>query len=99
MATFKRVLAIREKTLPPDHPEIAESLNNLATLYKDEGNYKEAVPLYTRCIEIVEKTEGPNSPHAATVLLHLAEILKKTGREKAGAEMEQKATAILSMKR
>ena len=31
---FKRSLAIREKALGPNHPDVALSLNNLASLYK-----------------------------------------------------------------
>ena len=30
---FKRALAIREKALGPEHPDVATSLNNLALLY------------------------------------------------------------------
>ncbi len=29
----RRALAIREKALGPDHPDVAASLNNLASLY------------------------------------------------------------------
>jgi hypothetical protein len=32
---YKRSLAIREKTLGPNHPEVAGSLNNLARRYGD----------------------------------------------------------------
>ena len=34
---YKRALAIREKALGPDHPDVADSLNNLAGLYRDPG--------------------------------------------------------------
>jgi len=34
----ERALAIREKALGPEHPETAESLNNLASLLKDQGD-------------------------------------------------------------
>ena len=30
---YERALAIREKALGPDHPDVATSLNNLAVLY------------------------------------------------------------------
>jgi Tetratricopeptide repeat len=32
-------LAIREKTLGPDHPDVATSLNNLAWLYREQGYF------------------------------------------------------------
>ena len=34
---YQRSLAIREKSLGPDHPDVAESLNNLAQLLQVHG--------------------------------------------------------------
>ena len=42
---YKRSLAIREKALGPDHPDVAQSLVNLAALYRKTGRDKEAEPL------------------------------------------------------
>src|SRR5262249_32750614 len=46
----KQALAIREEVLGPDHPDVATSVNTLALLYNDQGNYAEALPLYQRAI-------------------------------------------------
>jgi tetratricopeptide (TPR) repeat protein len=48
-----------EKALGPEHPNVATSLNNLAALYKAQGRYAEAEPLYRRALEIWEKALGP----------------------------------------
>ena len=42
---YKRALAIDEKALGPDHPDVALSLNNLAALYDNQGRYADALPL------------------------------------------------------
>jgi hypothetical protein len=42
---FQRALAIREKALGRDHPDVATSLNNLAALYDVQGRYADAEPL------------------------------------------------------
>ena len=39
-------LAIKEKALGPEHPDVAVSLNNLASLYQSQGKYAEAEPLF-----------------------------------------------------
>ncbi len=52
---YKRALEIREKALGPDHPDVANSLNNLASLYDEQGRYGEAEPLLKRALTILEK--------------------------------------------
>ena len=47
-----------EKALGPDHSDVAKSLNNLATLYADQGRYAEAEPLYKRALAVVESLLG-----------------------------------------
>jgi tetratricopeptide (TPR) repeat protein len=76
----QQVLAIREKALGPDHPDVAQSLNNLAELYKTQGRYAEAEPLYKRSLAIWEKALGPNHPDVATALNNLAELYRNQGR-------------------
>ena len=63
----QRALAIREKALGPDHPDVALSLNNLALLYRNQGRYAEAEPLYKRSLAIREKALGPDHPDVARV--------------------------------
>src|SRR5262249_9741218 len=52
---YKRAIAIDEKALGPEHPDLATWLNNLAELYRNQGKYAEAEPLYKRAIAIDEK--------------------------------------------
>jgi tetratricopeptide (TPR) repeat protein len=42
-ALYRRALEIGEKTLGPDHEDVANSLNNLAALLARGGRYTEAV--------------------------------------------------------
>ena len=51
-----------EQALGPDHPDVAYPLNNLAILYKEQGKYAEAEPLYQRALRIREQTLGPDHP-------------------------------------
>jgi len=49
---------VAENTFGPDHPNVATSLNNLAVLYKAQGKYAQAEPLYKRALAIREKPWG-----------------------------------------
>jgi tetratricopeptide (TPR) repeat protein len=91
---YQRALGIMEKALGPAHPNVAQSLNNLAVLYDDQGKYAEAEPLYQRALRIWEKALGPEHPKVATVLENYAPLLRQTGRESQAAEMEARAKAI-----
>ncbi|XP_065064035.1 kinesin light chain-like isoform X3 [Rhopilema esculentum] len=73
-------LAIREKTLGPDHPAVAATLNNLAVLYGKRGKYKEAEPLCKRALEIREKVLGRNHPDVAKQLNNLALLCQNQGK-------------------
>ena len=51
---------------------MATSLNNLAVLYDNQGQYAQAEPLYKRALAIAEKALGPDHPLVATNLNNLA---------------------------
>src|SRR4029453_730245 len=59
---YQRALAIREKALGPEHPDVAQSLNNLASLYQTQGRYTEAEPLYQRVLASRERVLGAEHP-------------------------------------
>jgi tetratricopeptide (TPR) repeat protein len=59
---LQRLLALQEKTLGPEHLEVAYSLYYLAESLNHEGRLAEAEPLYTRALAIGEKTLGPEHP-------------------------------------
>ena len=64
MRRHMQVLEMRERTLGPEHAEVAGSLNNLAVLLKGMGRYEEAQALYAKSIRIKEKALGPAHPQA-----------------------------------
>ena len=87
-------LAIWERVLGPEHPDVATGLNNLALLYDDQGKYAEAEPLYKRALAIWEKALGPEHPKVATSLENYAALLRKTGRGNEATKMEARAKVI-----
>ena len=58
---YVRSLAIREKVLGPEHPDVATSLNNLAELFSAQGNYADAEPFHRRSLEI--NAQAPRPEH------------------------------------
>jgi CHAT domain-containing protein/tetratricopeptide (TPR) repeat protein len=90
----QRLLAIREKSLGPDHPGVALALNNLAELYRVQGRYAEAEPLYKRSLSIREKALGPDDPAVATDLNNLAVLYQAQGRTADAEPLLRRALTI-----
>ncbi len=91
---YKRSLAIWEKALGVDHPDVAASLNNLAELYRLQGRYAEAEPLYKRSLAILEKALGAEHPNVAASLENYSALLRETGRGSEAVKLEARAKAI-----
>ncbi len=90
----EKAFAIREKTLGPNHPDTAESLNNLASLYENMGDYAKAVPLYKRALAIVEQSLGPEHSIVAYPLNNLAVLYIKMGEYEKAELLCKRALAI-----
>ena len=91
---YRRALAIREKALGAEHPDVAIAFNNLATLYRAQGKYAQAEPLYRRSLAIKEKALGPEHPSVATTLENYAALLRKMNRDDEADKLEARAKAI-----
>jgi tetratricopeptide (TPR) repeat protein len=91
---FQRALAVREKALGPDHPEVGVSLHNLAALYKAQSRYAQAEPLFHRAIAVEEKALGPDHPSVAIALKDLATLYRIEGRYTQADPLFRRALAI-----
>jgi len=83
LKAYGRALAIREKALGPEHPDVAQTLNNLGLVYKAQGRYEEALKTYGRALAINEKALGPEHPDLAKTLnnLGLVEVAQRNWAE------------------
>jgi tetratricopeptide (TPR) repeat protein len=77
---FRRSLEIKEKTLGPEHLDVANTQHNLATLYGEQSRYAEAEALHRRSLATMEKELGPEHPDVATSLNSLAELYRVQGQ-------------------
>ncbi len=91
---YKRALAIREKSLGEEHPDVATSLNNLAGLYRAQGKYAEAEHMYSHALAIREKSLGKGHPDVATSLNNLAELYITQGKYAEAEPLYRRALEI-----
>jgi tetratricopeptide (TPR) repeat protein len=76
----QRELAIYEKALQPNHPDVLTSLNTLAFFYEKQGRYADAEPLYQRAAAIRENEFGLDDPVVGSLLNTLAAIYNNQKR-------------------
>jgi tetratricopeptide (TPR) repeat protein len=60
-------LELRQRLLGEEHPDVAQSYNNLAELYSSQGRYTDAEPLLLKALEIAERSLGDNHPNTITI--------------------------------
>ena len=90
----KKALEVAEKAVGPNHPSVAQSLNNLAGLYNTKGQYAQAEPLFKRALVIREKALGPEHPDVAASLNNLAALYATQGQYTQAEPLYKRALAI-----
>jgi tetratricopeptide (TPR) repeat protein len=87
-------LAIRERTLGPEHPDVARTLGALARLHHARGEHAEAGALHKRALAIYEKAFGAEHPDTIMGLNSLAGLLQDQGDYAAARPLYERALAI-----
>jgi tetratricopeptide (TPR) repeat protein len=88
---FMQALEKRQNSLPAEHPDIAQSLNNLAVLYDTQGRYEEAEPLYKQALEMVQNSLPAEHPDIAQSLNNLAVLYDTQGRYEEAEPLHKQA--------
>src|SRR6266511_2133325 len=94
LSPFERALEIRERRLGPDHPDVSQAINSLATLHYYKGEYTKAEPLYQRALAIREKALGPEHPDVASSLNYLAILYAAKGAIAQAITFQSRANAV-----
>ncbi|CAF4886178.1 unnamed protein product, partial [Rotaria magnacalcarata] len=62
---YERAHKIKHSALPPNHPELAISYNNMGAMYKKMGIYSKALEFYERALKIRQEILSDNHPDLA----------------------------------
>jgi CHAT domain-containing protein/tetratricopeptide (TPR) repeat protein len=91
----QEVVKIRKALLDENHPSYADSLNNLAVLYKAMGDYRQALPLYLQARDLRKKLLTENHPDYAASLNNLASLYKAMGDYRQALPLFEQARDLL----
>ena len=82
LTLYQSGLALKQKVLPPDHPDIEISLAAIAEVLHRQGKDDEALSLSKTASEVVRRAYGENATELAHVLSNQGEYLLALGRTK-----------------
>jgi CHAT domain-containing protein/tetratricopeptide (TPR) repeat protein len=91
---FESSLDIYQKILPPGHPDIATSINNLGFNYQNSDRLIEAEQMYKRALDMREKAEPRSELHIADSLNNLAQCYKRQGRVREAEPLLKRALEL-----
>lgn len=91
---LQALIVATEQTKGASHPDVADSLNDLALLLDDQGRHAEAAPLHLRALAIREQALGPAHPAVAQSLNNLAGHHDALGRFTQAEALYRRALAI-----
>ncbi|MEZ5063581.1 MAG: CHAT domain-containing tetratricopeptide repeat protein [bacterium] len=90
----EQTLRGRERLLPPDHPDLAQSHQNLAVVEALTGNLNGALDHFTRGLEIARAAFGETHPEVASALNNLAIVYVDLGDYLRARAMLEESLAI-----
>ncbi|CAF4168483.1 unnamed protein product [Adineta steineri] len=76
---YEKSLAIDQKTLPSNHPNLAISYNNIGLVHKNMGNYPKALSSHEKALEIKQQSLPPNHPNLAISYNNIGIVYKNMG--------------------
>ncbi|CAF1549453.1 unnamed protein product, partial [Rotaria sp. Silwood1] len=91
---YEKALEIDRKTLPEDHPSLANTYNNIGAAYNYLGEYPKALEFYEKTIKIEEKVLSPNDPNLATSYNNIGAVYNAMGDYSKALEFYEKAHKI-----
>jgi len=78
------------KSLPPNHPDLAKSYNNIGLVYNSKGEYDKALEFYQKSLEINLISLPPNHPDLATSYNNIGLVYNSKGEYDIALEFFQK---------
>jgi tetratricopeptide (TPR) repeat protein len=94
-ARLARALAIQQKILPEDHPDLAATIDSLGTYHWQLGDFEAAEQAYRRALEMRERVLGGDHLDVARSLSNLGLALRRLARVEEATEVTERALGIL----
>ena len=93
----EETLAFHKRILPSDHPDIAMSMNNLATTYTHLGRHDDALRLNEETLAFRKRILPSDHPYIAMSMNNLASTYSHLGRHDDALRLKEETLAFLNI--
>ncbi|GBG27915.1 Kinesin light chain 1 [Hondaea fermentalgiana] len=80
LTNFEEALSIRKEILGDRHPDVATTLNNIASVYDSQGRYEEALANFEEAQSIRRESLGDRHPDVGGTLNNIAAVYSSQSR-------------------
>ncbi|CAF0899495.1 unnamed protein product [Adineta steineri] len=94
LTLYKKSLAMYQKTLPPNHLNLASSYNNIGNVHYIMGNYPKALSSHEKAIEIRQQSLPSNHPDLAKSYGNIGLVYADMGNYPKALSSHEKALEI-----
>jgi tetratricopeptide (TPR) repeat protein len=91
---YEKSIKIYKKTLPPNHPDLAKSYNNIGNVYYNMGEYAKALWYYEKALKIRQQSLPPNHPDLAKSYNNIGAVCDNMGEYSKALWYYEKALEI-----
>ncbi|CAF1516429.1 unnamed protein product, partial [Adineta steineri] len=77
LSSHEKALAIRQESLPSNHPHLAQSYNNIGVVNENMNNYSKAHSFYERAVQIGQQSLAADHPNLEQWRKNLENLKKK----------------------
>jgi tetratricopeptide (TPR) repeat protein len=91
---YEKSIKIYKKTLPPNHPDLAASYNNIGGVYDNMGDYSKALSSHEKALEIRQQSLPPNHPDLAASYNNIGAAYENMGNYSKASSFYKRAVDI-----
>jgi tRNA A-37 threonylcarbamoyl transferase component Bud32/tetratricopeptide (TPR) repeat protein len=94
IADTLQAVAIKERALGPEAPDLAASIGNLANHYAVQADFDQALEASARAVAIMHASIGPDHPRMAIVLSNHGQLLYRVRRFDEALDVARRTLAV-----
>ncbi|CAF1373570.1 unnamed protein product [Rotaria sordida] len=91
---YEMSLKIKRKTLPENHPSLANTYHNIGQVYNNMGDYSKAYEFYEKAVKIREEDLPPNHRNLASSYNNIGAVYNDMGNYSKALKFYEKAHKI-----